>query len=195
MCRELEKCKRRPSHAPGGTPCWAACGWRCWSATCCATRCWSIHSWAPNGIPPTTCASSGWFSARCASCRWRCSTIDADSDTRGRARLRTALLVLCVPIRDAGWGILRRITRGARPTIIGDREHLPMKLHDLGLCTGQTVLVLYIVSAILGVIGLSLHTPPEAPSIDKLYALVAMALVVLFVLAALTFAVTRRRRA
>ena len=68
-----------------------------------------------------------------------------------------------------------------------------MKLHDLGLSTGQTVLVLYVVSAVLGIVGLSLHTPPEAPSIDKLYALVAMALFVVVALAALTVAVTRRR--
>lgn len=119
----------------------------------------------------------------------------AGSGILGGAKLGTAVLVLGVPILDAAWVIFRRLTRGARPTIGGDREHLPMKLHDLGLSTGQTVLALYVVSAILGIIGLSLHTPPEAPSIDKLYALVAMALVLLVVLAALTFAVTRRRRA
>jgi UDP-N-acetylmuramyl pentapeptide phosphotransferase/UDP-N-acetylglucosamine-1-phosphate transferase len=118
----------------------------------------------------------------------------AGSGILGGAKLGTAILVLGVPIVDAAWVIFRRMTRGARPTVGGDREHLPMKLHDLGLSTGQTVLVLYVVSAILGVIGLSLHTPPEAPSIDKLYALVAMGLVLLVVLAALTVAVTRRRR-
>ncbi|MBV9894434.1 MAG: undecaprenyl/decaprenyl-phosphate alpha-N-acetylglucosaminyl 1-phosphate transferase [Chloroflexi bacterium] len=117
----------------------------------------------------------------------------AGSGILGGAKLGTAVLVLGVPILDAGWVIFRRVTRGARPTIGGDREHLPMKLHDLGLSTGQTVLALYVVSAVLGIIGLSLHTPPEAPSIDKLYALVGMALVVLVVLAALTVAVTRRR--
>jgi UDP-GlcNAc:undecaprenyl-phosphate GlcNAc-1-phosphate transferase len=119
----------------------------------------------------------------------------AGSGILGGAKLGTAVLVLGVPILDAAWVIFRRLTRGARPTIGGDREHLPMKLHDLGLSTGQTVLLLYFVSAVLGVVGLSLHTPPEAPSFEKLYALVAMALVVLLVLAALTFAVTRRKRA
>jgi UDP-GlcNAc:undecaprenyl-phosphate GlcNAc-1-phosphate transferase len=119
----------------------------------------------------------------------------AGSGILGGAKVGTAILVLGVPILDAAWVILRRMTRGARPTIGGDREHLPMKLHDLGLTTGQTVLVLYFVSAILGVIGLSLHTPPEAPSIDKLYVLVGMVLVLLIILAAVTVAVTRRRRA
>jgi hypothetical protein len=54
---------------------------------------------------------------------------------------------------------------------------------------------LYVVSAILGIIGLSLHTPPEAPSIDKLYALLGMVLVLFLILAGVTIAVTRRRRA
>jgi UDP-GlcNAc:undecaprenyl-phosphate/decaprenyl-phosphate GlcNAc-1-phosphate transferase len=118
----------------------------------------------------------------------------AGSGILGGAKLGTAVLVLGIPILDAAWVIFRRLTRGARPTIGGDREHLAMKLHDLGLSTGQTVLALYVVSAILGIIGLSLHTPPEAPSVDKLYALVAMVLVLLVVLAAVTIAVTRRRR-
>jgi UDP-GlcNAc:undecaprenyl-phosphate GlcNAc-1-phosphate transferase len=117
----------------------------------------------------------------------------AGSGILGGAKLGTAVLVLGVPILDAAWVIFRRLTRGARPTIGGDREHLSMKLHDLGLTTGQAILALYAVSAVLGIIGLSLHTPPEAPSIDKLYALVAMALILLVVLAALTVAVTRRR--
>jgi len=118
----------------------------------------------------------------------------AGSGILGGAKVGTAILVLGIPLLDAAWVIFRRLTRGARPTIGGDREHLPMKLHDLGLSTGQTVLVLYVLSAILGVIGLSLHTPPEAPSIDKLYALLGMVLVLLIVLAGVTVAVTRRRR-
>ncbi len=119
----------------------------------------------------------------------------AGSGILGGAKVGTAILVLGVPLLDAAWVILRRLTRGSRPTIGGDREHLPMKLHDLGLTTGQTVLALYIVSAILGVLGLSLHTPPDAPSFDKLYAIVGMVLVVIVVLAVVTVAVTRRGRA
>lgn len=117
----------------------------------------------------------------------------AASGILGGAKVGTAVLVLGVPILDAAWVIFRRLTRGARPTRGGDREHLPMKLHDLGLSTGQTVLVLYIASAVLGAIGLSLHTPPEAPSLDKLYALIGMVLVVVTVLVSVTLAVTRRR--
>ena len=119
----------------------------------------------------------------------------ASSGILGGAKVGTAVLVLGVPLLDAAWVITRRMTRGARPTIGGDREHLPMKLHDLGLGTGQTVLVLYLVSAVLGAVGLSLHTPPEAPSIEKAYVLAGMVLVLLVVLAGVTVAVTRRRRA
>lgn len=117
----------------------------------------------------------------------------AGSGILGGAKVGTAVLVLGVPILDAAWVIFRRLTRGARPTIGGDREHLPMKLHDLGLSTGQTVLVLYVLSAILGILGLSLHTPPEAPSFEKLYALMGMVLVLVVLLAAITVAVSRRR--
>ncbi len=117
----------------------------------------------------------------------------AASGILGGAKVGTALLVLGVPILDAAWVILRRLTRGARPERGGDREHLPMKLHDLGLSTRETVLVLYLVSAVLGAIGLSLHTPPEAPSVEKAYVLAAMVLVVGVALAVVTRAVARRR--
>ncbi len=118
----------------------------------------------------------------------------AASGILGGAKVGTAILVLGVPILDAAWVILRRLTRGARPQSGGDREHLAMKLHDLGLSTRTTVLVLYVVSIALGAIGLSLHTPPEAPSLEKAYVLVGMVLVVGTALAAVTVAVTRRHR-
>jgi UDP-N-acetylmuramyl pentapeptide phosphotransferase/UDP-N-acetylglucosamine-1-phosphate transferase len=117
----------------------------------------------------------------------------AGSGILGGAKVGTAVLVLGVPILDAAWVILRRLTRGARPQHGGDREHISMKLHDLGLSTGWTVLLLYGVSLVLGALGLTLHTPPEAPSIEKAYALIAMVLVIGSVLVAVTVAVTRRR--
>ena len=116
----------------------------------------------------------------------------AASGILGGAKVGTAILVLGVPLLDAAWVIFRRLTRGARPQQGGDREHLPMKLHDLGLSTRQTVLLLYLVSAILGVVGLSLHTPPEYSSLEKAYALAAMVVVVGIALAAITRAASRR---
>jgi UDP-GlcNAc:undecaprenyl-phosphate/decaprenyl-phosphate GlcNAc-1-phosphate transferase len=117
----------------------------------------------------------------------------AASGILGGAKVGTAILVLGVPILDAGWVIMRRLTRGARPQTGGDREHLPMKLHDLGLSTRSTVLLLYLVSAMLGLVGLSLHTAPEAPSLEKAYALAAMVVLVGVSLVLVTYAVTRRR--
>jgi UDP-GlcNAc:undecaprenyl-phosphate GlcNAc-1-phosphate transferase len=61
----------------------------------------------------------------------------AGSGILGGAKVGTAVLVLGVPILDAAWVIFRRARRGARPTQGGDREHLPMKLHDLGLSTDR----------------------------------------------------------
>jgi UDP-GlcNAc:undecaprenyl-phosphate/decaprenyl-phosphate GlcNAc-1-phosphate transferase len=119
----------------------------------------------------------------------------AGSGILGGAKVGTAVLVLGLPILDAAWVIFRRLGRGARPQLGGDREHLPMKLHDLGLSTRQTVLLLYLVSSILGAIGLSLHTPPEAPSLEKAWALIGMVLVIGVALASVTAAVGRRRRA
>jgi UDP-GlcNAc:undecaprenyl-phosphate/decaprenyl-phosphate GlcNAc-1-phosphate transferase len=118
----------------------------------------------------------------------------ASSGILGGAKVGTAVLVLGVPILDAAFVIARRLTRGARPQLGGDREHLPMKLHDLGLSIRQTVLLLYVVSSILGAIGLSLHTPPEAPSLEKAWALVGMVLVVGVGLVMVTAAATRRRK-
>lgn len=117
----------------------------------------------------------------------------AASGILGGAKVGTAILVLGVPILDAAWVIFRRLTRGARPQLGGDREHLPMKLHDLGLTTRQTVLVLYLVSAALGALGLSLHTAPEAPAIEKAYALGGMVLVMGAALVLVTLAVARKR--
>ena len=117
----------------------------------------------------------------------------AGSGILGGAKVGTAVLVLGVPLLDAAWVILRRLTRGARPQQGGDREHLPMKLHDLGLTTRQTVLLLFVISSVLGAIGLSLHTPPEAPSLEKAWALVGMVLVLGVTLVMVTAAASRRR--
>ncbi len=117
----------------------------------------------------------------------------AGSGILGGAKVGTAVLVLGIPILDAAWVIVRRLTRRAGPQRGGDREHLPMKLHDLGLSTRATVMVLLLISSALGAIGLSLHTPPEAPSLEKAYVLVGMVVVMSVALATITVAATRRR--
>lgn len=118
----------------------------------------------------------------------------AASGILGGAKVGTSLLVLGLPIVDAAWVIMRRLTRGSRPVHGGDREHLPMKLHDLGLSTRKTVLLLYLVSLVLGALGLSLHTPPQEPNLDKALVLVAVVIVLLLVLAGVTMAVARQQQ-
>jgi UDP-N-acetylmuramyl pentapeptide phosphotransferase/UDP-N-acetylglucosamine-1-phosphate transferase len=86
----------------------------------------------------------------------------------GGAKIATALLVLGVPIIDAAWVLLFRVSRGRSP-LRADRGHLHHRLLDLGLSQVHIVLLFYGVSAGFGLLAL---LPPGAP--DKLYALVGM---------------------
>ena len=73
----------------------------------------------------------------------------------GTAKVAVALLVLAVPIIDAFWIIVRRLVsagRRSRP----DRGHLHHRLLDLGLSHRQTVLLIYGICIVLGVLGLLL---------------------------------------
>lgn len=59
------------------------------------------------------------------------------------------LLVLGLPLFDTALAILRRIVN-RKSVLSADRDHLHHKLIDLGLSHKQTVLVLYVASAVLG---------------------------------------------
>lgn len=59
------------------------------------------------------------------------------------------LLVLGLPLFDTTFAILRRIKNG-KPVWKADRSHLHHKLIDMGLNQRQSVLVMYIASAVLG---------------------------------------------
>ncbi len=60
------------------------------------------------------------------------------------------LLVLALPIFDTGFAILRRLKNG-KPIMEADRGHLHHRLIDMGFSQRQTVLILYTLSAILGI--------------------------------------------
>jgi UDP-GlcNAc:undecaprenyl-phosphate GlcNAc-1-phosphate transferase len=90
----------------------------------------------------------------------------------GGAKIATALLVLGVPILDVAWVAVFRLTRGRSP-LESDRGHLHHRLLDLGLPQVVVVLLLYGVSAGLGLLALLLPTP-----VHKLVALVVMALLI-----------------
>ncbi len=65
------------------------------------------------------------------------------------AKIATALLVMGIPILDVAWAIIRRMFYHRSP-FVGDRAHLHYRLLDIGLSHRQTVLVLWLISAIFG---------------------------------------------
>lgn len=65
------------------------------------------------------------------------------------------LVVLGLPIFDTAFAIIRRISKGQSP-MVADRGHLHHRLVDAGLTQKQTVLILYAISASLGIIGFML---------------------------------------
>jgi UDP-GlcNAc:undecaprenyl-phosphate GlcNAc-1-phosphate transferase len=63
------------------------------------------------------------------------------------------LIVLGLPIFDTAFAIIRRLLRGQSP-MQADRGHLHHRLVDSGLTQKQAVLILYAISAVLGIVGL-----------------------------------------
>lgn len=91
--------------------------------------------------------------------------------------LSVPLLALALPILDTGYAIVRRYRTGVsifRP----DRGHLHHRLLDRGLSQRQTVLVLYLLSALLGLGGLAVAGINRLPSLVVLGAIVVALLVV-----------------
>ena len=69
----------------------------------------------------------------------------------GPAKVAVALLVLGVPIIDTFWIIVRRLATGRSP-FTPDRGHIHHRLLDLGLSHSQTVLVIWGICLVLGVL-------------------------------------------
>ena len=116
----------------------------------------------------------------------------------GGAKVGTAFVVLGVPILDTAWVIMRRLWARRSPFKGGDAEHLPHRIHALGLSQVQTVLVLYLICAAFGFLSLTLHAPAEgptlAPTMAKVYLLLGMVAVMALVLSTVTILSVRRRR-
>jgi UDP-GlcNAc:undecaprenyl-phosphate GlcNAc-1-phosphate transferase len=89
----------------------------------------------------------------------------------GTAKVAVALLILGVPIIDTFWIIIRRIATGSSP-FEPDRGHLHHRLLDLGLSHRGAVLLIYAMSAVLGVAGIALSSSGAGP----LYAFVGVVL-------------------
>ncbi len=79
------------------------------------------------------------------------------------------LLILGLPLFDTFFAILRRII-SRKPIMAPDRGHLHHKLIDMGLSHRQSVIVMYIVSAVLGLCAIVLANKGVLPAIILLIA-------------------------
>jgi UDP-GlcNAc:undecaprenyl-phosphate GlcNAc-1-phosphate transferase len=99
----------------------------------------------------------------------------------GTAKVAVALLVLGVPIIDAFWIIVRRLSQRRSP-FSPDRGHLHHRLLDTGLSHRQTVLLIYAICIVLGALSLFLTGPSQVFAFAGVFILIGL---ILFVLARL----------
>ena len=83
-------------------------------------------------------------------------------------KLGTAILVLGVPMIDAGYTFLRRISKGRSP-VWADKGHLHHRLLEIGWGKRRIAVFYWLVSAFLGAIALFLNSQ------QKLFALILLA--------------------
>lgn len=72
-------------------------------------------------------------------------------------KVGTAIMVLGVPLVDAGFVMLRRIASGQSP-VWGDTRHLHHKLLQLGWSKPRVALFYWLVTAVLGLLALNLNS-------------------------------------
>ena len=94
-------------------------------------------------------------------------------------KLFTAALVLGLPILDAFWVIARRILNKKTPWT-ADRMHLHHRFLDVGFSQRQTVLIMYAISAIFGMIALTTKTAGKLQAMFGLMLLMAAIATFLF---------------
>lgn len=111
----------------------------------------------------------------------------------GGVKVGTAVIVLGLPMLDVAWVIAHRLSGGRSPLKGGDAAHLPQRLAQLGVSQPRIVLLLYLFCGLFAALGLALHSP--VAGLAKLLALVLMALAVLLLLGAVTWASRARARA
>jgi UDP-GlcNAc:undecaprenyl-phosphate GlcNAc-1-phosphate transferase len=87
------------------------------------------------------------------------------------AKVATAALVLGIPIIDAAWVIIRRLIN-RQPIWQADKFHLPHRFLQAGFNQRQTVVILYVVSALFGLVALS------STAQGKLIALIILLLII-----------------
>ena len=93
----------------------------------------------------------------------------------GSAKVAVALLVLGVPIIDAFWIIVRRISQRRSP-FSPDRGHLHHRLLDVGLSHRQTVLLIYGICIGLGALSLLLSGAGQVYAFLGVFVLIGLVL-------------------
>jgi len=96
----------------------------------------------------------------------------------GTAKVAVALLVLGVPIIDAFWIIVRRLVQGRSP-FSPDRGHLHHRLLDVGLSHRQTVVLIYAVCIVLGLLSLFLSGANQFLAFVGVFVLIGLLLFLL----------------
>ena len=91
-----------------------------------------------------------------------------------RISLLVVIVALAVPIVDTSVAFFRRLNKGMHP-LKPDKEHIHHRLMDLGLSHRQTVVVIYAVSLMNGIVALMLVL------LDSLYASILLGIVILAV--------------
>jgi UDP-GlcNAc:undecaprenyl-phosphate GlcNAc-1-phosphate transferase len=72
----------------------------------------------------------------------------------GPAKISIIFLILGIPILDALWVVYERLFRAKKSPFKGDLRHLHFKLTQRGLTSRQSVLLLWLVSLVFGLLGL-----------------------------------------
>ncbi|MDO8503712.1 MAG: MraY family glycosyltransferase [bacterium] len=89
------------------------------------------------------------------------------------AKVGTLLVVLAIPVADAGYAIIRRVLAGKSP-VWGDRGHLHHKLLEAGFSKKKIAAFYWAATSVLGILALNLNTQA------KFYTIVGIILVVGF---------------
>jgi len=88
-------------------------------------------------------------------------------------------LVLAVPLFDTSFAFLRRLLKGKNP-MTPDRGHFHHRLLDMGLSQKQAVVIIYAISALLGLVAVVMSTSNETRVLIFAVAIVVAAVIVYF---------------
>ncbi len=96
-------------------------------------------------------------------------------------KIATAVLVMGIPIMDVAWVITRRLWFGMSP-FKADRKHLHFRLLDVGFSQRQTVLILYSIASVFGIVAIFLQ------SLGKLISMLILLLIMVVIAVSTVFA-------